>query len=547
MATNPNPETVEERLTTVAESLGIPQNTIQITQVRLNRLESEPDVDEEALEGIAAAALALSSREDGLPITDTEILEAWREVVGDDSSATPDPETFDERVDTVAGALEIEQTPPQPSALLWAYGDELDLDDELVAAATRLFRALFEASPGVVANGTKPQSTVAAILSLTADLNDVEAATLRELGDVSDAGEVTVRNRYRDLSEAYENADLDEERFEIGGDGEPVERPDAAAAAADGNGDGGEATAVPGVDAGAGAPADAEGAADAEEAPPAGAGEATDGAETAGAGPADAAEAGGEAAGEGSVPTAEAVEDEIDALADELSIDPSVRLFARGMISDAVSDVGTLDASELAAAAIVAGSRREDADVDASDVAAERPFTAREISRALDALDEAIDVDIPRREPADVAGDIIDDLDLADGVQEESDRVLEAFESEEGDYTARELGAGAVFFAATVTGADVDVDDVADATGAGAEYVTDAMNEILIAQCLGLVRGDIAYAECTWTEELLESDLAPTVGDSADGRAVSVAKTYVAGREGEEVDEGTLDALLGEE
>jgi len=563
MATNTDGDSIEGRLDAVAERLGIPQNTVQITRVRLDRLETEPDVGEAAMHDVAAAALALSSREDGLPITDAEIVEAWADVAGEDPAAAPDGEAFGERVASIAAALEIDGVPPQPTELVWEYGEQLGMEETLSAAATRLFRDLYETAPTVVANGTRPASTVAAALLLAADVNETEGVTLRELGDVSGAGEVTVRNRYRDLREAYESADLAADRYEIDGDA-TVTRPGQPATATDGTGEPGAQEEAQG-DAG-GAQAAGQDATDPESAERErtgnGAGgdgaQATDGQAAQGTdseagqegddhaeGTADDQETPGPGDGEGGADvTVATVEEEIDALSEELSVDPSVRLFARGMVSDAVGDVEDLTASELAAAALVAGARREDAALDATDVADSRDFDARAISGALDQLDAAIGVDIPRRDPGEFVAELTDALDVSSTVREEAERALSSFDAADEDYTARELAAGAVGFAVAVGDADADVEAVAEAACADIEYVSDAMSDVLVAQCLGLVSGDLVYEECFWTSELLSSNLPAVIGDSSAGPAISVAMTYVAGREGESVDDETLEVLL---
>lgn len=540
MATNTDGDAIEGRLDAVAQRLGIPQNTVQITRVRLDRLEAEPDLGEAAMHDVAAAALALSSREDGLPITDTEIVEAWAEVAGEDPTGAPDRDAFEERVASVAAALEIDEVPPQPTELVWEYGDRLGMEETLSAAATRLFRDLFETAPAVVANGTRPASTVAAVLLLAADVNETEGVTLRELGDVSGAGEVTVRNRYRDLREAYESADLAADRYEIDSDA-AVARPGQPATATDGTGEPG-AHAEP-ADGDGGAAGSGQSPAEGDQA---GGGPADEGADGQSAPAADgqAGSAADEADAGAAEITVEAVEDEIDSLSDELSIDPSVRLFARGMVSDAVGDVVDLRASELAGAALVAGARREEAALDATDVADSSDFDARAISRALDQLDDAIDVDIPRRDPGEFVEELTDALDVPATTRQEAERALSGFDAADEDYTARELAAGAVGFAVTVGSADTDVEAVADAAGADVEYVSGAMSDVLVAQCLGLVSGDVAYEECSWTGDLLASDLPTAIGDSTAGPAISVAMTYVAGREGEPVDDETLEVLL---
>lgn len=520
MATNTDGKELEGQLEAVSEALGIPQMTMQTTRVRFDRLEAEPDVDDEALAGVAPATLALSVWKDGLPITDTEILEAWAEEAGQPAESMPDPETFQEHVRSVAAALDVDEVPPQPTDLIWQYGETLDLGEEFVAAATRLLRNIYETEPKVVANGTQPDSTVAAVLSLAADANDGEPVTLRELGDVSGTGEVTVRNRYRALREAYDG---------------PIESTTSQATAADGTGTASEreGDGQPASESAADGPASAGDGAATEEEP-----------DDAGAEP---SEPSADDVDDGAPLTVEDVEDSIDALTEDLSIDPSVRLFARGMASDAVGDVQALGPGEVGAAAVVAGARREEAELDATDVADSAQVSARSISHALDRLDEAIDVDVPRRDPADLVDEFATKLGLPETAREESQRALRGFDVNDSQYTARELAAGAVAFAVTVGSADVDVGAVAGAAGADRAYVEDVMGEVLIGQCLGIVRGDIAYEECSWTVDLLDTEVSDAVGGADAALATSIAQTYIAGREGTTVDGDTLDVLLGAE
>jgi len=142
--------------------------------------------------------------------------------------------------------------------------------------------------------------------------------------------------------------------------------------------------------------------------------------------------------------------------------------------------------------------------------------------------------------------DVAAELGLSEAVLEESHRSLERFDGDVEEFTAAELGAGAVLFAATIGQAQVDADQLAAVAGAGTDHVTAAMHSIVVSLCLSLVRGDIAYEDCAWTTELLQSELTPSLGDSETGRAIAIAKAYTAGREGQYVDDQTLDVLAGE-
>ena len=545
MSSTPDNDTVERRLTQVVDQLQIPNSTLQITQVRLNRLGTAPDIDDDRMDEVAAAALALSSREDGLPVTEGDIANAWSSVL---ESANVDADVsrdqLSKQLEAVAEYLDVGGgvPPSHPSDLIRQYGERLDMSDRLIEISQRLLHDAFETDATVVAGGTTPAGTAGATLYLGAEINGLDDEYGQDdLGEVSETSEVTVRNRYRELRELLGEENLDAARYQLDADIDeadttktattaPGETPADTTAATDGNGD---ATAAADVEDAEPEPEPVDAVSEVEEP----AAEATE--TTSETPPADSPE-----------DVVSAVEDEVDALTEELDLSPSTRLFARGMIGDAVDGiegVTVADSSKLAAAALVAGARMEQKELELSDVAATRSFEARDISQWLDLLDDAVDVDIPRLSEGQIVEKLVEELDLSEEVLEESLKALEQYQAEEIDaeYTAAELGCGAVFFAATVGRTQVDIEDLAKITGATPEYITNAMNSVVVSLCLSLVRGDIDYAECSWTADLLESELSPDIGDSYTGRVIAVAKTYTAGREQTHIDNATLDVMLG--
>ncbi|MFC6974016.1 hypothetical protein ACFQL1_03955 [Halomicroarcula sp. GCM10025709] len=576
-------DSVESRLAQVGEQLRIPNNTLQITQVRLNQLSNEPDVDADSLDNVAAAALALSSREDGLPVSEHDIAKAWSELL----DADRDIAISHQQLEAVGSYLDIDDVPPHPDALVQGFGEAVDMPDELVNVGHRILHDSFEADATVVSGGPSPAATAGAVLSLAAIVNgDADTFDQDTLGQASGTNEVTVRNRAHELKDLLGEDHLQSDRYRVAPDADGTE----TAASSDDTADGTEtqSTAADGAgteseDAAADddtvtAAEDGTAVVEAEkyvetvtsmypdELPTTtSVAEAHDESEgTVGDALEQLADDGtlkrkhagsvvvwipAEQNGVGTDLTVDAVETEVDALVEELDIGASTRLLARGMVSDAVDDVAVEDAAELAGATVVGASRMEEGDVGAVEVARVREFPPRVLSQWLDTLDGTVDVEIPRRDPEEVVGDIADEVGIATDIQEESLRSLDRYDPTESDadYTAAELGAGAVVFAATVNGTQLDITSLGEVSGADPNYITDAMNSIVVSLCLGLVRGDIDYAECAWTTDLLESELSPDIGDSYTGRVIALAKTYTAGREGRHIDDATLDVVLGEE
>jgi len=557
-------DSVEDRLLAVSEQLQIPTTTLQITKVRLGQLRNKPDVDEENIDGFAAAALALSAREDGLPVSEDVIAEIWSE--------TLDPERTislsNGRLETTRRALDVDEVPPHPIALMERLGDAVEMPEGLVVVARRLLNDAFETDPTTVANGRSSAATVGGALALAALVNGHDADDVQDvLAGASKTSRIALENRREELQRSIGQERLASEQYQMaaetdGAVGEGREQ----ATAADGAGkptsettaetqtaEADEATAQTHSD-------DEEPAAENEaagsettdnevvEEPEIESG--TDASDV--AREADASDGAGETDASDGADEIDAgdVEAEIDALVEELDIDASTRLMARGMVSDAVGEVDIASAAELAGATVVAGLRMQDGAVDVVDVAGLRAFEPRDITQSLDALDTAVDIDIPRRGPDDIVEELVRELGLSESVQGEARQALERYAADddrvESDYTAAELGAGAVVFAATVDGTQVDLDDLSAISGAGANFITDAMNRIVVSLCRSLVRGDIDYETCSWTTDLLESKLSSNLGDSETGRTIAIAKTYIAGREGRHIGDAELAAVMGE-
>lgn len=583
-------DNVEEQLTTVAETLALPSSTVQITRVRLNQLGSEPDIEDSSLSIVGATTLALSAREDGLPVTVSDVADAWSETLED---TTIDPGAMTALFEDVASNLDIDGVPPEPRALIERFGTELELPDGIVVVAKRILEDAFEADPQTIAGGTSPAGTAGAVLYLAADVNGVDGADEDALGDVSGTSQVTVRNRYKELRELIGEDHLETaQRYQLdpdtgapmatssGPDAETVADTDGTAASSgDDSGPGTVETTEQGD------PEDSS-TTDADE------GDERDGrerhlleavttlfpdelpttdrvAEELDADPDAIASELDALADEGAVErkqagstdvwlpgdrdalgpdlTEDAVQREVDEIADELDVDASVRLFARGLVSDVVEDVDVEDAGELGGAALLAACRVNDVDVAAAEIAAAGEFRSRVLYDWLETLDAAVDVDIPTADAETYVDRLADALGLEEGVREESLRVLEQYEPRRDDpaYTPPELAAGATVFAATVRGVSADPDDLAAASGADPEFVSEATNSVLVSLCLGLVQEDIDYEETAWTTDLLESELSPEFGDSETGAAIALAKAYAAGRESQPVDEATIDVLVG--
>ncbi|MBX0288359.1 hypothetical protein EGH22_18675 [Halomicroarcula sp. F28] len=612
---------VQNRLVTVCEKLQIPNNTMQITLVRLDQLRNEPDVNEDRLDNTAAAALALSAREDGLPVRDEDIASAWSGAL---DAPDADINITSQQLEAVSDYFDIAEVPPHPNTLVQRFGESVDMPEELVTVAHRLLQDAFALDPTVVSGGPSPAATAGGVLSLAALVNGLDDNYEQSaLGKVSGTSEVSVRNRCQDLQELLDDR-LGNDRYRVVPASQAPDQPsdesqtdsadEEAATAADGAGSDESASGSSGPSGSSSSSGSSGSSSSSGSSGSSGSSSSSGSSGSAGSsGSSSSSGSSGsstttadgeavletvqsvypdelptttnvaethdtsEAAAEGALKaladdgavqrkragsvdvwipagadeneaalTVDAVETEIDALVEELDIGSSTRLLARGMVSDAVEGADVEDAAELAATTVVAAARMSGGDADIVEVAGLRSFEPRVIAQWLDTLDEAVDADIPRRDPEDIVEDVVAELGLSEAVLSESLRSLDRFDGDVEEFTAAELGAGAVLFAATIGQTQVEVDRLAAVAGAETEYVTSAMHGIVVSLCMALVRGDIEYEDCAWTTELLQSELTPTLGDSETGRAIAIAKAYTAGREGQYVDDQTLDVLRGD-
>jgi len=582
---------VEEQLTTVGELLSLPSSTVQITRVRLNQLGSEPEIEDSSLSIVGATTLALSAREDGLPVTVSDIADAWSETLED---TTIDPGAMTALFDDIASNLDIEGVPPEPRALIERFGTELDLPDGIVVVAKRILEDAFEADPQAISGGTSPAGTAGAVLYLAADSNGIDGADEDALGTVTDTSQVTVRNRYKELRDLLGEDHLETaQRYRLdpdtgapmatnsGASGEEDSRSASNAdviAATDGDDDQKNPAVSDKQSPSATADGDSDGTAASEttefgavvselfpaELPTTDrvAAEVDADAQTvadeldalAEAGVVERKRAGstdvwlpGDRDALGPDLTEDAVQREVDTIAEALGLDASIRLFARGLVSDVVEDVDVENADELGGAALLAACRINDAGIEAGEIADAGEFQSRALYDWLETLETAADVDIPTADAETYVERLADALGLEESVRTEGLRALEQYEPrlDERAFTPPELAAGATVFASTVGGADIEPEELADASGADPEFVSEATNAVLVSLCLGLVQEDIDYEETAWTGDLLESELSPEFGDSETGAAIALAKAYAAGRESQPVDETTIDVLVG--
>jgi transcription initiation factor TFIIB len=177
----------------MASALGLPENVRETASVVYRRALDADLIRGRSIEAMATASLYAAGRQAGIPRSLDEFEPVSR----------VDRREFARAYRYIARELGLEIQPASPLEYLPRFSSSLDLSDE----ATTLARELLDA--GVqqgTHSGKNPVGLAAAALYAGAKLAN-EDVTQREVGDVADVSEVTVRNRYQELLEAKESVD----------------------------------------------------------------------------------------------------------------------------------------------------------------------------------------------------------------------------------------------------------------------------------------------------------------------------------------------------
>jgi transcription initiation factor TFIIB len=113
-----------------------------------------------------------------------------------------DEEEFKRTYRYVVRELNLEVAPADPVSYVTRFASELGLSDE----AERLAREMLEAAKERGVHSGKNPVGLAAAAVYAAPLLTNEQVTQQAVSEVADISEVTIRNRYRELLEAYEGS-----------------------------------------------------------------------------------------------------------------------------------------------------------------------------------------------------------------------------------------------------------------------------------------------------------------------------------------------------
>ncbi len=171
----------------IASKLGLPRNVRENAAVLYRKAVEKGLIRGRSIEGVAAAALYAACRRCRVPRTLDEIAEVSR----------IDRKEIGRTYRFISRELNIKLAPTNPIDYVPRFASELNLPGEVESKAIAI---LEEASKKGLTSGRGPTGVAAAAIYIASVLYGTRK-TQREVADVAGVTEVTIRNRYKELTE----------------------------------------------------------------------------------------------------------------------------------------------------------------------------------------------------------------------------------------------------------------------------------------------------------------------------------------------------------
>jgi transcription initiation factor TFIIB len=174
----------------MASALGVPRSVREVASVIYRRALDADLIRGRSIEGVATAALYAACRKEGIPRSLEEISEVSR----------VDRKEIGRTYRYVSQELGLEMKPVDPKKYVPRFCSELDLSEEVQSKAGEIIETTAEQG---LLSGKSPTGFAAAAI-YAASLLCNEKKTQREVADVAQVTEVTIRNRYQEQIEAMD-------------------------------------------------------------------------------------------------------------------------------------------------------------------------------------------------------------------------------------------------------------------------------------------------------------------------------------------------------
>ena len=174
----------------MASALGVPRSTREVASVIYRQALNEDLIRGRSIEGVATAALYAACRKEGIPRSLSEVASVSR----------VERKEIGRTYRYVAQELGLEMKPVDPVKYVPRFCSELDLSEAVENQANEIIRTTAEKG---LLSGKSPTGYAAAAI-YAASLLCNEKKTQREVADVAQVTEVTIRNRYQEQIEAMD-------------------------------------------------------------------------------------------------------------------------------------------------------------------------------------------------------------------------------------------------------------------------------------------------------------------------------------------------------
>jgi len=172
----------------MASALGVPRSVREVSSVIYRRALDEDLIRGRSIEGVATSALYAACRQEGIPRSLEEVSDVSR----------VEQKEIGRTYRYVAQELGLKMKPVDPKQYVPRFASDLDLSEEVEAKAKEIIDVT--AKKGLL-SGKSPTGYAAAAI-YAASLLCNEKKTQREVADVAQVTEVTIRNRYQEQIEA---------------------------------------------------------------------------------------------------------------------------------------------------------------------------------------------------------------------------------------------------------------------------------------------------------------------------------------------------------
>ncbi len=174
----------------MASAIGVPRSVREVASVVYRRALKEDLIRGRSIEGVATACLYAACRKEGIPRSLEEIAEVSR----------VERKEIGRTYRYVSQELGLEMRPVDPQKYIPRYCAQLELSSKVEAKATDIVKQTAEAG---LLSGKSPTGFAAAAI-YAASLLCNEKRTQREVAEVAQVTEVTIRNRYQEQIRAIE-------------------------------------------------------------------------------------------------------------------------------------------------------------------------------------------------------------------------------------------------------------------------------------------------------------------------------------------------------